>query len=167
MRRKLSLLCETQQTSVLMSATYLLGDCHMWEVWKAQPVSSFINQTKFLEDFSSHGAQSTFEPNSKCSCFTEMAAKSAIATVSHIIKEGWQWFPRHFSTLLVVFIQIIFFLRKTNKYPKIRTKKIPHTSKLFCIFVQKITAENSYSHRTRLIPEVRTEHFQMHSWCKH
>lgn len=62
----------------------------MWKVWKAQRVSSFINQTKFLEDFSSHGVQSTLEPNSKRSCFTDMAAKSAIAAVGHIIKEGCQ-----------------------------------------------------------------------------
>lgn len=83
MRHKLSLLCEIQQTSILMSATYLSGDCHTWKVGKAQPVSSFINQAKFLEDFSSRGAQSTLEPNSKRSGLTDMAAKSAIASGSH------------------------------------------------------------------------------------
>lgn len=58
-----------------MSITYLLGDSHMWEVWKAQPVPLFIKQTIFLEDLSSHGAPSALEPNSKCSHFADMAAK--------------------------------------------------------------------------------------------
>lgn len=29
--QKLGLLCETQQISILMSTTYLLGDFHIWE----------------------------------------------------------------------------------------------------------------------------------------
>lgn len=53
----------------------ILGDSHMREEQKAQPVPSFINQTRFLEDFSSHGAPNALKPNSKCSHFTDMTAK--------------------------------------------------------------------------------------------
>lgn len=73
--QKLGLQCETQQISILMSTTYLLGDSHMCKVQKAQPVPLFIKQTRFLEDFSSHGAPSALEPNSRCSHFIDMAAK--------------------------------------------------------------------------------------------
>lgn len=94
---EISLLCETQQISIFMTTTYLVGDSHMWEVRKAQPVPSFTNQTRFLEDFSSHGAPSTLEPNSKCSHFTDMAAKLQWS-------RHWRGLPvvsRHFSTLSV------------------------------------------------------------------
>lgn len=73
--QKLGLLCKTRQISILMLTTYLLGDSHMWEVQRAQPVLLFINQTGFLENFSSHGAPGALEPNTKGSHFTDMAAK--------------------------------------------------------------------------------------------
>lgn len=85
--------------------------------------SIFIYQPKkkFLENFSFHGAQSTSEPNSKCSHFIDMAAKSAIATVGHIIKKGYRWFPRHFSNYLgkCLFKLSSFLGKQRKKSPKI------------------------------------------------
>lgn len=37
-----------------------------------------------------------------------------------------------------------FLEKQRKKSAKIRTKKIPHTSKPFCIFDQNITTENPY-----------------------